>query len=67
MITIKTTKGENEYGGAEIHIAKGTPHKTILLGIEMLIEALIEDSSAKLDIDTLLADLRRIYIRDKGE
>lgn len=64
MITIKTVKGENEYGSAELHIAKGTPHVTYLLGIEMLIESLINQCSANLDIDTILEDVKRIYLRD---
>lgn len=60
MITIKTIDNNN----AELIVAKGTPHTTMLLGIEMLIEALIEQSSANLNIDDLLQDLKRIYIRD---
>lgn len=60
MITIKTVDENN----AELVVAKGTPHTTMLLGIEMLIEALIEDSSANLNIDDVLSDLKRIYLRD---
>ena len=60
MITIKTDDENN----AELTVAKGTPHTTMLLGIEMLIEALIEDSSANLNIDDVLSDLKRIYLRD---
>ena len=60
MITI-TTIDENN---AELKIEKGTPHTTMLLGIEMLIESLIESRSG-LDIDNLLNDLKRIYERDK--
>ncbi len=62
MITIKTIDDNN----AEINISKGTKHTTILLGIEMLIEALMEQSSANLTIDDLLDDLKRIYLRDNG-
>lgn len=62
MITIKTIDENN----AEIDIKKGTPHTTMLLGIEMLIEALINDSNANLDIDKILADLKYIYVRDNG-
>lgn len=61
MITIKTIDNNN----AELIIAKGTPHTTMLLGIEMLIEALMEETND--NIDDLLQDLKRIYIRDKGE
>ena len=60
MITIKTIDKNN----AELNIAKGTPHTRMLLGIEMLIETLINDSSANLNIDDLLADLKQIYERD---
>ena len=62
MITIKTIDDNN----AEINIVKGTKHTTILLGIEMLIEALMEESSDNLTIDDLLDDLKRIYLRDNG-
>lgn len=58
MITIK----EIDKNNAEIKIDKGTSHITILLGIEMLIEALIESSN--INIDYLLTDLKRIYLRD---
>ncbi len=63
MITIKTIDKNN----AELNIAKGTPHTTMLLGIEMLIETLINDSSANLNIDDLLADLKQIYERDNNK
>lgn len=66
MITIKTDK-ENKYGGAEMIIEIGTPHTTMLLGIEMLIEELINDSSANLNIDDVLVELKRIYERDNKE
>lgn len=62
MITIKTIDDNN----AEINISKGTKHTTIILGIEMLIESLIEQSSGNLTIDDLLEDLKRIYLRDNG-
>lgn len=59
-------KNENEKD-VSLNIEKGTPHTTMLLGIEMLIEALINESSANLDIDYVLEELKRIYIRDNGE
>lgn len=67
MITIKSVKGENEYVSAEMHIAKGTPHITYLLGIEMLVEALLQQTSANLDIDKVLEDVKRIYLRDNPQ
>ena len=60
MITIKTVSENN----AELTIEKGTPHTTMLLGIEMLIETLMKESSADLNIDVLLSDLKYIYERD---
>lgn len=60
MITIKTLENNN----VEIKIDKGTPHTTMLLGIEMLVEALMNESSLKLSIDDLLSDIKRIYERD---
>lgn len=62
MITIKTVK-EDKYGRAEMVIAKNTPYTTMLLGCEMLIEALLKDVPNQ-NIDTILEDLKRIYIRD---
>ena len=59
MITIKTVDDNN----ATLKIEIGTPHITMLLGIEMLIETLIEEVE-DLTIDSLLADLKRIYERD---
>ena len=59
MITItKTDKND-----AELRIKAGTPRTTILLGIEMLIEALLNEVPTQ-NIDDLLADIKRIYIRD---
>lgn len=60
MITIKTINKNN----AELNIKKGTPHTTMLLGLEMLIEAIQEET--KMEIDDILADIKRIYIRDNG-
>lgn len=62
MITIKTIDSNN----AELHIEKGTPHTTMLLGIEMLIEALLKEVPNE-TIDDLLDDLKRIYIRDNTQ
>lgn len=64
MITIKTIK-EDKYGRAEMKIEKGTPYTTILLGTGMLIEVLLKENTCK-NIDDLLEDLKRIYIRNNG-
>lgn len=62
MITIKT-ENNNE---ASLNIKEGTSYTTMLLGIEMLIEALLEELPTQ-NIEDLLSDLRRIYLRDKGD
>lgn len=69
MITIKTIRDEtaSKHGSAELIIKKGTPHITFLLGIEMLVEALMKESSMELTIDKLLEDIKRIYERDNLE
>ena len=59
MITIQTIDENN----ATLKVEMGTPHTTLLLGIEMLIEALIEEKK-DLTIDYVLEDLKRIYERD---
>lgn len=59
MITIKTIDDNI----AELHIEKGTPHVTYLLGIEMLIESLLKQVPT-MTIDDVLCDLKRIYKRD---
>ena len=61
MIVIKTQKNNN----AILKIKQGTPYTTILLGCEMLMEALINQT--KIDVDLVLEDLKRIYLRDNGE
>jgi len=58
MITIKTIDKDN----AELKIDKGTPGTTMLLGLEMLVEAIIDET--KMDIDDVLSDVKRIYERD---
>lgn len=60
MITIKTVDND-----AELSIEKGTPYTTMLLGIEMLIETLLSFTDE--NIDNLLSDLKRIYVRDNGD
>ena len=62
MIIIQT---ENE-NRASLDIKAGTPYITMLLGIEMLIEALLKEVPTQ-NIDDLLWDLKRIYIRDNEQ
>lgn len=65
MITIKTLKDNS----AELHIKEGTPYTTYLLGIEMLIESLLNEVPT-ITIDYVLDDIKKIYVGDccnKGE
>jgi hypothetical protein len=59
MITIKTLDNNK----AELRIDKGTPNTTILLGVEMLVEYIV-NSNDLMDIDFVLNELKRIYLRD---
>lgn len=59
MITIKTVDNNK----AELTIEKGTPNTTILLGVEMLVEHIV-NSNDLMDIDFVLNELKRIYLRD---
>ena len=59
MITIKTLDNDR----AELRIDKGTPNTTILLGVEMLVEHIV-NSNDLMDIDFVLNELKRIYLRD---
>jgi len=59
MITIKTVDNDR----AELHIQEGTPNTTILLGVEMLIEHIV-NSNDLMNIDFVLNELKRIYLRD---
>ena len=62
MVTIKTIDKNN----AELKVQPNTPHTTILLGVEMLVEMLL-DEVPSMTIDDLLDDIKRIYIRDNKE
>ncbi len=59
MITIKTLEKEQ----AELTVEKGTDSITIFLGIQMLIDCLMQQETG-LTIDVLLNDLKTIYLRD---
>ena len=61
MIIIKTIDNDK----AELRIDKGTPNTTILLGVEMLVEYIV-NSNDLMDIDFVLKELKRIYLRDNG-
>lgn len=43
---------------------KGVKWSTFITGIEMLIECIKENSEVPIDIEDILADIKRIYERD---
>lgn len=43
---------------------KGVKWSTFITGIEMLIECIKENSEIPIDIEDILADIKRIYERD---
>lgn len=43
---------------------KGVKWSTFITGIEMLIECIKENSEVPIDIENILADIKRIYERD---
>jgi hypothetical protein len=57
MITIKDIGNTR----AEIHIDKGTDYHVLLLGAEMLIEALVKEKGNK--FDDVMSDIKYIYER----
>lgn len=63
MITIKTVN-DSKYGAVEVSISKNTPYTTLLLGAEILVEQLIRYAPNN-DIDWVLDDIKRVYMRDK--
>ena len=63
MIKIKTVD-DNKYGTVKVNISKDTPYTTLLLGAEVLVEQLIKYAPNN-DIDWVLDDIKRVYMRDK--
>lgn len=61
MIKIHTNKDDT----VQINISKGTPHQEFILGLEMLIEVIIEETG--MSIDDVLSDVKQIYERDNKE
>lgn len=60
MIKIK----EEQDGKVSIRADKGTKWNTFIVGIELMIETLLDNSKAHTTIDDVLADVKRIYERD---
>lgn len=54
-----------EDGQVTLNANKGIKWTTFITGIEMLIECIKENAETPLDIDTILADIKRIYERDR--
>ncbi len=58
---------EKEDGSISLKASKGVKWTTFITGIEMLIEAIKENSKLPIDIDYILEDIKRIYERDNKE
>ena len=63
MIEIK----EEQDGKVSIRADKGTKWNTFIVGIELMIETLLDNSKAHTTIDDILSDVKRIYERDRNE
>ncbi len=60
MIEIK----EEQDGKVSIRANKGTKWNSFIVGIELMIETLLDNSKAHTTIDDILADVKKIYERD---
>lgn len=58
---------EEENGQTSLKADKGIKWATFITGIEMMIDCVVESSEIPYDIDAVLADIKRIYERDKEE
>lgn len=56
---------EQENGSVILRANKGIKWATFITGIEMLIETIEENAETNYNIDDILEDLKRIYLRDK--
>lgn len=56
---------ENENGEIYLKASKGIKWSTFITGIEMLIEVI--NREVPIDIDDILEDIKRIYLRDKRD
>lgn len=62
MKTIKII--QNDDGSVLLKAKKGVNLSTLIVGIEMLIETIMVDDSFQGNIDDILDDVKRIYVRD---
>lgn len=62
MKTIKII--QNDDGSVLLKAKKGVNLSTLIVGIEMLIETILVDDSFQGNIDDILDDVKRIYVRD---
>lgn len=56
---------QKEDGQVTLKANKGVRWTTFIAGIEMLIEVMQENAKEPIDIDTILADIKRIYESDR--
>ena len=62
MKTIKIIQNDN--GEVLLKAEKGVNWSTLIVGIEMLIETIMDDDAFFGNIDDILDDVKRIYVRD---
>ena len=58
---------EEENGQTSLRADKGIKWATFITGIEMMLDCIIESAEMPYCIDDILADIKRIYERDKAE
>lgn len=58
---------EKEDGSISLEASKGIKWITFITGIEMLIECIKENAKVPINIDDILEDIKRIYLRDIKE
>lgn len=58
---------EHEDGTISLNAKSGIKWSTFITGIEMLIECIKDSAEVPIEIDDILNDIKRIYLRDKKE
>ncbi len=56
---------EHEDGTISLNAKSGIKWSTFITGIEMLIECIKENAQISIDINDILDDVKRIYLRDR--
>lgn len=56
---------EHEDGSVTLNANSGIKWSTFITGIEMLIECIKDSAEVPIEIDDILNDIKRIYLRDR--